>query len=95
MIRNNRWSLETEIGEEFGSGRGISMGEWQKLALARAFLNGKKTMILDEPESHLDQAALNHLQLSIQECLTSGIRIILITHSPQLIKLANHVIHFP
>ncbi len=95
VIRNNRWSLETEIGEEFGSGRGISMGEWQKLALARAFLNGKKTMILDEPESHLDQAALNHLQLSIQECLTSGIRIILITHSPQLIKLANHVIHFP
>jgi len=47
----------TQLGRSFFNGTELSGGEWQRLALARAFLRKAQIMILDEPTSHLDSWA--------------------------------------
>jgi ATP-binding cassette subfamily B protein len=48
---------DTQLGRGFANGTELSGGEWQRLALARAFLRRAQIMILDEPTSHLDSWA--------------------------------------
>jgi len=81
------WNLDTRIGEEFSNGRGISMGEWQKLALARAIYHGQDLLILDEPETFLDIQSRNNLLSFIKE--TSIPNIILISHANEFKQLAQ------
>src|SRR5262249_44179585 len=47
----------TVLGRQFENGQELSIGEWQKVALARAFLREADIMILDEPTSALDAKA--------------------------------------
>jgi len=47
----------TRLGKWFSEGTDLSVGEWQRLALARAFLRRAQIMILDEPTSALDSWA--------------------------------------
>ncbi|MBT3241776.1 MAG: ATP-binding cassette domain-containing protein [Bacteroidetes bacterium] len=85
------WNLDTEIGEEIGRGRGISLGEWQKLALARALYHGQDYLILDEPDAHLDTASKKLFENEISR-LKMKSRLIIASHSEQLIKKADYVI---
>jgi ATP-binding cassette, subfamily B, bacterial len=48
---------DTRLGRWFSEGTDLSVGEWQRLALARAFLRRAQIMILDEPTSALDSWA--------------------------------------
>jgi ATP-binding cassette subfamily B protein len=48
---------ETLLGKWFVDGTGLSWGEWQRIALARAFLRRSEIMILDEPTSSMDSWA--------------------------------------
>ena len=69
---------ETVLGRWFG-GSELSVGEWQRLALARAFLRKAEIIVLDEPTSAMDSWAesdwLNRLRKLTQGCTT-----LLITH---------------
>ena len=49
--------FDTHLGKWFGGGVDLSVGEWQRIALARAFLRQAPIMILDEPTSAMDSWA--------------------------------------
>ena len=50
-------SLDTRLGKEFHAGVDLSVGQWQKLAIARAYFRPADILILDEPASALDAKA--------------------------------------
>ena len=47
-------NLETQLGYWFDEGKQISIGQWQKVALCRAFIKNADVYILDEPNAALD-----------------------------------------
>ena len=49
--------LDTPLGKEFHAGAELSVGQWQKLAIARAYFRPAEILILDEPASALDAKA--------------------------------------
>lgn len=71
--------LDTLLGKWFLGGTGLSVGEWQRIALARAFLRGAQIMILDEPTSALDPWAESDW-LQRFRTLSEGRTSLVITH---------------
>ncbi|GAC86814.1 ABC transporter cysteine exporter CydD [Gluconobacter thailandicus F149-1 = NBRC 100600] len=71
--------LETRIGE---GGFGLSGGQAQRIAIARAFLKNAPILLLDEPTSHLDPATEAEILDSLHR-LTQGRTVVLCTHSAQ------------
>ncbi len=84
------WNLNTRIGEEFSTGHGISMGEWQKLALARTLYHGQDVLILDEPETFLDVQSRETLLNFLKN--TKNLTIILISHAQEFRQIAHKII---
>jgi ATP-binding cassette subfamily B protein len=85
---------ETLLGRWFAGGTELSVGEWQRIALARAFLRQAPIMILDEPTSALDPwAEADWLQRFRQ--LAQGRTSIIITHRFTTAMHADiiHVMH--
>ena len=70
---------ETLLGKWFPGGAELSVGEWQRLALARAFLRQAPIIILDEPTSAMDSWAEADW-LDRFAAMAAGHTIILITH---------------
>ena len=54
VISGLKNGYETALGKWFENGEELSIGEWQKIALARAFLRDAQIIILDEPTSSMD-----------------------------------------
>ncbi len=70
---------DTLVGREFVGGQDISGGQWQRIAIARAFMSGKNILILDEPTSSLDPIAESQLYKEFAEMVENK-SAILITH---------------
>jgi ATP-binding cassette subfamily B protein len=70
----------TLLGRLFDGGSELSMGQWQRIALARALASDAPILLLDEPTAWLDADARRHLQQTLQQ-LQPGRIIILVTHS--------------
>jgi ABC-type bacteriocin/lantibiotic exporter with double-glycine peptidase domain len=68
----------------------LSGGQRQRIAIARALVNDPKLLILDEPNNHLDQKALEKLLQNLKN-LPSSPTILMITHQPDLIQMADEV----
>ncbi len=83
---------ETVLGKWFEDGAELSIGEWQKVALARAFLRDAQIIILDEPTSALDARAEDEVFQKFKQ-LTVGRTAIIISHRLSTVKMAD-VIYF-
>jgi ATP-binding cassette subfamily B protein len=67
------------LGKCFADGTELSVGEWQRLALARAFLRQSPLLLLDEPTSAMDCWA-EHEWLQRFRALAEGRTVVMITH---------------
>lgn len=84
------YGYDTTLGREFEEGEELSIGEWQKVALARAFLRQSQIIVLDEPTSALDAKAEHQVFEQFRK-LTQGRTAILISHRLSSIKLADRI----
>jgi ATP-binding cassette subfamily B protein/subfamily B ATP-binding cassette protein MsbA len=71
-------------------GAGLSLGERQRLALARAFLKDAPVLILDEPASALDSET-EHLLFEAKQALMQGRSVILIAHRLSTVRQADRI----
>ena len=84
--------LNTELGKEF-DGTTLSGGEWQRLAMSRAFLRESNLLILDEPTSSLDPQSEQEIFKKFSDHL-DGKTALLITHRLGSVKMANRILVF-
>jgi ATP-binding cassette subfamily B protein len=82
---------ETMLGHWFEKGVEMSGGEWQKIALARAFMRDAPLLILDEPTSSLDAQAERELFRRFLQ-LTTGRTVILISHRFSTVRLTDRIL---
>lgn len=81
---------ESLLGKLFDGGHELSIGEWQKVALARAFLRDSQLLILDEPTSAMDAKAEAELFGRFHE-LAKGRMAILISHRLSTVKMVDRI----
>jgi len=81
---------DTTLGRWFYAGEELSLGEWQKLVLARAFLRESQLIILDEPTSSLDIHTEYHLYMKFKE-LIAGHSALLISHRFSTVRMADRI----
>ncbi len=82
---------DTTLGRWFEKGAQLSGGEWQKVALARAFMRDAGILILDEPTSSLDAQAEYEVFARFRE-LTRGKTAIFISHRFSTVRLADRIL---
>jgi ATP-binding cassette, subfamily B, bacterial len=81
---------QTMLGRWFKDGFQLSGGEWQKVALARAFMRDAPILILDEPTSSLDAQAEYEIFTKFR-LLTQGKTAIFISHRFSTVRLADRI----
>jgi ATP-binding cassette subfamily B protein len=79
------------LGRRFDEGVDLSGGEWQKVALARAYLRDAQVLILDEPTAALDARAEYEVFLRFSE-LVAGRMAILISHRFSTVRMADRIV---
>jgi len=79
------------LGRRFNNGIELSGGEWQKVALARAFMKDAQLLILDEPTSALDARAEYEVFQRFAE-LTKGKTAVLISHRFSTVRMADRIL---
>ncbi|MCC6861506.1 MAG: ABC transporter ATP-binding protein [Bryobacterales bacterium] len=79
------------LGRRFEGGVDLSGGEWQKFALARAYLRDAQVLILDEPTASLDAAAEYEVFRRFAE-LTQGRLAILISHRFSTVRMCDRIV---
>lgn len=79
------------LGRRFEGGVDLSGGEWQKVALARAYLKDAQLLILDEPTAALDARAEYEVFLRFSE-LTAGKMAVLISHRFSTVRMADRIL---
>lgn len=88
MIAGLHKGYDTPVGE---AGRGLSGGEKQRIAIARAFLKGPSLILFDEPTTGLDLGTEQVLQSSIEE-LAKGATVITVAHRLHTIRKADTIL---
>jgi ATP-binding cassette subfamily B protein len=79
------------LGRRFEGGIDLSGGEWQKIALARAYIRKSQMIILDEPTAALDARAEYGTFKRFSE-LSSGQMVLLISHRFSTVRMADHIV---
>ena len=80
----------TILGKWFEDGEELSIGEWQKVALARALMRDAQIIVLDEPTSSMDAKAEYEVFQSFRQ-LVSGRTAILISHRFSTVRMADRI----
>ena len=91
VIENLPEGYETMLGRWFHGGQELSLGQWQKIALARAFMRDAEILVLDEPTASLDAATEYEIFRHFQE-LTQGKMAILISHRFSTVRMADRIV---
>jgi len=79
------------LGKTFEEGQELSIGQWQKIALARAFFRNAPILILDEPTAAIDARAEAEIFESIQK-LQEDKTVVIISHRFSTVKNADRII---
>jgi ATP-binding cassette subfamily B protein len=91
VIRKLPERYDQMLGRRFEGGVDLSAGEWQRLALARAYLRDAQLLILDEPTAALD--AKSELQVFERFAeLTAGKMALLISHRFSTVRMADRIV---
>ncbi len=83
-------SYDTMLGRWFG-GEQLSIGQWQRMALARAFMRRSKVLILDEPTASIDAEGEHEIFQRFGE-LKEDATCILITHRFSTVRMADRIV---
>lgn len=81
---------ESILGKYFDDGNQLSIGEWQKVAIARAFMRDSKILILDEPTASLDARTEYEIFHHFKELTRDKISI-LISHRFSTVRMADRI----
>lgn len=90
VINSLQNGYDTILGKWFEDGEELSIGEWQKIALARAFLRDAQILVLDEPTSAMDAKAEAEVFASFRR-LAAGRTAIIISHRFSTVRLADNI----
>src|SRR5450432_884143 len=82
---------EQQLGRRFNDGVDLSGGEWQKVALARAYMRDAQLMILDEPTAALDARAEYDVFVRFNE-LMAGRMAVVISHRFSTVRMADRIV---
>ena len=91
VIARLRNGYDQMLGRRFEGGVDLSGGEWQKLALARAYLRDAQLLILDEPTASLDARSEFEVFERFAE-LTYGKMALLISHRFSTVRMADRIV---
>jgi ATP-binding cassette, subfamily B, bacterial len=91
LVRHLPNGYRQMLGRRFEGGVDLSGGEWQKLALARAYIRKSQMIILDEPTAALD-ARSEYAAFKRFSELASGQMVLLISHRFSTVRMANHIV---
>jgi ATP-binding cassette subfamily B protein len=80
-----------QLGRRFEGGVDLSGGEWQKIALARAYLRDAQLLVLDEPTAALDARSEYDVFQRFAE-LTEGKMSLLISHRFSTVRMAERIV---
>ncbi|HAL91656.1 MAG TPA: ABC transporter ATP-binding protein, partial [Verrucomicrobia bacterium] len=90
VIRALPRGYDTILGKWFEAGEELSIGEWQKVALARAFMRDAQMIVLDEPTSSMDARAEYEVFQNFRQ-LVAGRTAILISHRFSTVRMADRI----
>ena len=91
VVEKLKGGYDQMLGRRFEGGVDLSGGEWQKLALARAYLRDAQLLILDEPTASLDARSEFEVFERFAE-LTSGKMALLISHRFSTVRMADRIV---
>ena len=91
FIEEFKNNYEQQLGRRFNEGVELSGGQWQKIALARAYMRDAQLMILDEPTAALDARAEYEVFQRFVE-LTKGRTSVLISHRFSTVRMADRIL---
>ena len=91
VIKKLQGGYDQMLGRRFEGGVDLSGGEWQKLALARAYLRDAQLLILDEPTAALDARSEMQVFERFAE-LTEGKMALLISHRFSTVRMADRIV---
>jgi len=91
VIRKLPGGYKQMLGRRFDGGLDLSGGEWQKIALARAYLRDAQIIILDEPTASLDARSEREVFQRFAE-LTEGKMALLISHRFSTVRMSDRIL---
>jgi ATP-binding cassette subfamily B protein len=92
VVRELPQGFHTQLGRWFKDGRELSAGQWQKVALSRAFMRSEADiLVLDEPTASMDAAA-EALVFEHFRAVTRGRIAILISHRFSTVRIADRIV---
>ena len=91
VIRKLPEQYDQLLGKRFRAGIDLSGGEWQKIAIARAYMRDAQLLILDEPTAALDARAEFEVFERFKE-LSRGKTVVLISHRFSSVRMADRIV---
>jgi len=91
IVRRLANGYDTMLGRWFENGAELSGGQWQKIALGRAFMRDSEVLVLDEPTAALDAEQEYEIFQRFRD-LTAGRIAVLISHRFSTVRMADRIV---